>query len=60
MNLNLTVLLIAALTIIVSLSIPEYIGRAPKRKRNVKKVKQRKTDLFAREIRRVGRGGKHT
>lgn len=60
MNLNLTIIVIAGLTIIISLLIPEYAHKISFHRRNTRNVKHRNPDLLLLELSRLRKGGEHT
>jgi len=49
---NLTILIIAGLTIIASLFIPEYVSKGLEYKRKIRDSKWRNSDLILRELHR--------
>ncbi|MEM2470716.1 MAG: hypothetical protein QXG51_07405 [Nitrososphaerota archaeon] len=60
MNLNLTIMIIAGLTIIISLLIPEYVHETSKHKRSAKLARHRNSDLLMNGLSRLRKGGRNT
>lgn len=60
MVVTLTVIIIAGLTIIASLFIPEQVSKNLEYKRKIKDSKWRNSDLILRELHRKRKGGRST
>ena len=60
MSINLTIIIIASLTMIALLFIPEHDSRDLEYKRNVRDSKWRNSDLILRELSRIRRGERNT